>query len=331
MNQTWAGFPQVMDTDRWRSWMAGGAPRFGALASASLAPGWSGPDDRTHGSDAPWQADPRASAAPVPLGGMAPAHRPVAGSWVDGLAAAVAAGRIEARYRPAFDLPTGVVRGAEAVAAWPGAEGSSDPDDRLTGAAAGRAGAGPVVGAALHQLLQRVVQGFASGAPQTHGWWASIAFDEGLVAAPHPVQQMVSLLEEASFPGHRLVVELTERALSRGLANGTVGHLLSAGVQFALVDFGTGAISPSELRRVPMAYVRVALSGMSAEDSYDLGLVRSVVAAADALGISVLGDGIETDGQLELANQAGIGLVQGYRWGSPGPLSKLSSTWARLP
>lgn len=251
--------------------------------------------------------------------------------WIAALAAAVATGTVDARYRPVFDLPSGEVRGAEAVAVWPGGGEPGASDDRLASTADHPPDVAAAVGAALQQVAQRVVEEFALGVAQTNGWWASVAFDRGLVASPEPVQRLASVLERSGFPGQRLVVELTEGALSRGLANGTVDRLGSVGVRFAAVDFGAGAITPADLRRIPMAYVRVSVGGLSVDDPYDLGLVRSVVAAAEALGITVLGDGIETDEQLELANRSGIGLVQGYRWGSPGPLAKLSSTWARLP
>ena len=72
------------------------------------------------------------------------------------------------------------------------------------------------------------------------------------------------------MPRSRFVVELSERAFGEGLRNGTVNHLVSSGVQLAVADFGAGWLSPADLRRVPVAYVRVPVRGMTAEDPDDL-------------------------------------------------------------
>lgn len=283
---------------------------------------------RRRGDEVGWDA--RAGGADGPLGeGRAwpkPGAPRAAGPWAleQALADAVAGDDIEARYRPVFHLASGHVVGTEAVAALPGTL------DVAIAAPLAELGDRPeLLRPVLDRLVERVLAELADPVPVALRWWVSIGFDDGFVASPAPARALVAILERAALPRDRFVVELSEAALSRGVRNGTVAHLAAAGVRFAVADFGSAHLVPSDLRRVPMAYVRVPLGGLSVSDPYDVDLIRSVVAAADALAIPVLGDGVERDDQLDLVHQTGIGLVQGYRWGSAGPLAKLIGTWGR--
>lgn len=246
--------------------------------------------------------------------------------WAVGqaIAEAAAAGEVTARYRPIFQRGPDRMVGAEAVAALPGSV-----DAAILAPMADLGERQALLRPVLDQLVGQVIRELATPVPLARGWWVTVGFDDAFVGAPAPARSLVAALEAARMPRSRFVVELSERAFGEGLRNGTVNHLVSSGVQLAVADFGAGWLSPADLRRVPVAYVRVPVRGMTAEDPDDLDLVRSVAAAARTLAIPVLGDGVETSEQLELVDRCGVELVQGYWWGSPGPAAKLIERWGR--
>lgn len=237
---------------------------------------------------------------------------------------AAEAGQVEARYRPVLERGGHRVVGTEALAALPGAVDAAILAPRT------ELGERPgLLRPVLDRLVARVLADLSHPAALARGWWVSVGFDDGFVAGPAPARELVAAVDDSRLPAGRFVAELSERALGQGLRNGTASRLASAGIQVAVADFGAGWLAPADLRRIPVAYVRVPIRGLSADDPTDVALVGSVVAAARALAIPVLGDGVETDDELHLAHRCEVDLVQGYWWGSPGPAGKLIERWGR--
>lgn len=144
------------------------------------------------------------------------------------------------------------------------------------------------------------------------------------------------LLRQAELndvPPSRLRVEVTETALlhdpRRSAAE--LGQLSSAGVSVALDDFGTGFSSLSWLTDFPVDVVKVDRSFTSdvVHDARKAAVVRAITSASDAMGFSVIAEGIETDEQLECLAELGCALGQGYLFGAPAPLGE--EPWARYP
>lgn len=94
-------------------------------------------------------------------------------------------------------------------------------------------------------------------------------------------------------------------------------------------DLALGRVRPSTLGAELRSVVGVGADLIVADDPADRALVRSVVAVAEQLGVEVVAEGVEGDDEVEAAIAAGISLVQGFRWGSPGSLEKLLATWSR--
>ena len=130
-------------------------------------------------------------------------------------------------------------------------------------------------------------------------------------------------LRRYEIPAELLVLEITESAMAADTEMSLVvlSQLRALGVTLAVDDFGTGYSSLSNLRRFPVAKVKIDRSFVAgiAEDPDDAEIVRAVVAMSLAMGLEVVAEGIETDEQHVLLRQLGVQLGQGWLFGRPVP------------
>ena len=130
-----------------------------------------------------------------------------------------------------------------------------------------------------------------------------------------------AVLNETGLDPSCLEVEVTETAAIENpeVAIAVLRELGAMGVSTALDDFGTGQSSLERLRQLPIDTLKVDRSfiatALDSED--DEALVRSMVALGHAMGLRVVGEGVETEEQLELLRSMGCELAQGYLYSEP--------------
>ena len=98
------------------------------------------------------------------------------------------------------------------------------------------------------------------------------------------------------------------------------------GVRLAIDDFGTGYSSLSYLKRFPVDAVKVdrAFVDGLGTDPHDSALVAAIVAMADALGLEVTAEGVETQDQLAILQRLQCRRAQGFYLARPMPADALS-------
>jgi diguanylate cyclase (GGDEF)-like protein len=132
---------------------------------------------------------------------------------------------------------------------------------------------------------------------------------------------VAATLHETGLPAHCLHLELTETAVigDEALASALLARLHRTGVKVWLDDFGTGFSGLSHLRRVPVDGVKIDRSFIAdvLRDPDDLALTTAIIAMAHSLGITVVAEGVEKEGQLKLLLERSCDLAQGYWLGYP--------------
>jgi diguanylate cyclase (GGDEF)-like protein len=136
-------------------------------------------------------------------------------------------------------------------------------------------------------------------------------------------------LQAAHLAPSGLKLEITESVAMHD-AEATIETLQSLkalGIGLAIDDFGTGYSSLAYLKRFPVDTLKVDRSFVDGlgEDPQNTAIVQSVLALAKALGLSVTGEGIETDLQRRLLRDLGCERGQGYLFARPRPAVDLDA------
>ena len=138
---------------------------------------------------------------------------------------------------------------------------------------------------------------------------------------PDFLEQVLSLLARTGARPERLKLELTESMLVADMAQVIKKmHALKAhGISFSLDDFGTGFSSLSYLKLLPLdqlkidqAFIRDVLNNPS-----DAAIVKVIIGLAQALGLGVIAEGVETQPQRDFLAAAGCSAYQGYFFSRP--------------
>jgi diguanylate cyclase (GGDEF)-like protein len=129
------------------------------------------------------------------------------------------------------------------------------------------------------------------------------------------------VLGESGLDPRRLELEITEgMVLEHSEAViGTMRALRGMGIRLVLDDFGTANANLSYLRGFPFDAVKIDRSFLRAlnTDRQARALVEAMLAMARALGLEVVGEGVETPEQLAMLRHLRCDLIQGYLLGRP--------------
>ena len=113
-----------------------------------------------------------------------------------------------------------------------------------------------------------------------------------------------------------LCVEITETALLRETTTvrDNLAGIRARGIRIAVDDFGTGYASLAYLRQYPIDVLKIDRSfvGNVTTDDQARKLVAGIVALADALGITVTAEGVESEAQATILRQLRCPGAQGF-------------------
>ena len=137
---------------------------------------------------------------------------------------------------------------------------------------------------------------------------------------------VVRALADSGLAAERLELELTESLVMRQ------GHedvqplrrLREIGTRIAIDDFGTGYSSLGYLQRLPITTLKLDQSFIAALQSEEPEMssehiVRAVIQLAHSLKLTVVAEGVETEGQRDMLELLGCDCLQGFLLGRPLP------------
>jgi len=127
---------------------------------------------------------------------------------------------------------------------------------------------------------------------------------------------VASVMQSFDVDPAMIEIELTESALIGDVDEvlEVLSALKATGVRIALDDFGTGFSSISHLARFPIDVLKIDRSFVSkiGEDEQVETLVSALIAMARRLSLTVVAEGVETEGQAAFVTDEGCDLLQGY-------------------
>ncbi|MBV8403281.1 MAG: EAL domain-containing protein [Gammaproteobacteria bacterium] len=135
---------------------------------------------------------------------------------------------------------------------------------------------------------------------------------------------VVECLDSTGVTPGQVCFEIAESAVIANLdhARRFVGVLHGMGCQFALDDFGSGVGSFSNLKTLPLDYLKIDGSFIRnlARDSVNQAMVTAMIKLARTLNFKVIAEHVEDSAAEEAARRMGVDYLQGYAIGRPQPL-----------
>ncbi len=128
-------------------------------------------------------------------------------------------------------------------------------------------------------------------------------------------------VEAAGVPFGQLKLEITESTLmtDRDAALVIIRELVAQGACFVIDDFGTGYSSLAYLKELPVSQLKIDQGFVRGvlTDANDAAIVKTVIALAHGLGLGVVAEGIEEEGQLAALLAWNCEFGQGYYFNRP--------------
>ncbi len=128
--------------------------------------------------------------------------------------------------------------------------------------------------------------------------------------------RLKDVLVEYELPPDALMLEITEGTFMQdGAAALETMHAIRAlGIGLSVDDFGTGYSSLSRLAHLPIRELKIDRSFMRdiERDASALAIATAVVRVGQGLGMTVVAEGVETEGQCKMLAELGCDVVQGF-------------------
>lgn len=222
-------------------------------------------------------------------------------------------------YQDVIDLSTGHTTGVEALIRWirPG-HGLVAPDQFIP--VAERSALINDIGRwVLHEATQQLARWELTDS-STSDLTLAVNISGRHLVSSQLLTDVTDALTSSGIDPRRLTIELTETVLvDDPVATSNMEALRSLGVQIAIDDFGTGFTSIGQLPRLPVDTLKIDRSFVASTDPVYQELVRLIVSAAHAFGLSVVGEGIEYEHQADRLRDADAEYGQGFLFARPAP------------
>jgi diguanylate cyclase (GGDEF)-like protein/PAS domain S-box-containing protein len=240
---------------------------------------------------------------------------------------AIENGELHVFYQPQIDLETGDLVGCEALVRWLHPQWGMISPVRFIPVAEDNGFIGVlgewVLRTACRQLKCWQVEGF--DVPKVAVNLSARQFEQGGI-----VQLVSDVLAETGLSPACLELEITESVImDNDAAFEKIDALRALGVLLSVDDFGTGYSSLSYLNRLPIQQLKIDRSFVVAlaDDVQNGAIVRAIIALGKSLGVSVIAEGVEDEGQAFFLRREGCDHGQGFLYGKPLPVIEFERAW----
>ncbi|MDR1961942.1 MAG: EAL domain-containing protein, partial [Gracilibacteraceae bacterium] len=139
-------------------------------------------------------------------------------------------------------------------------------------------------------------------------------------------------IESNSIDPHMIELEVTEQLALTTASRRRLAQLKELGVRLAMDDFGMGHTSLMYLKEFDLSTLK--LDGVLVKDILDSAtsrdIIMSIVHLADASGIELIAEYVETREQSDILHALGVHVYQGYLYSKPLSPDRLFTYWEGL-
>ena len=237
----------------------------------------------------------------------------------------------EVYYQPKVSIKTGKIVQAEALIRWHHPEkGLIMPDQFIRYAEA--CGLILKIGEWVMEESIRQMQRWQAGEKSVKIESIAINVSTPQFNQPDFVDNTIQLLDTYSVSPSRIEFELTESVMldnSQGAID-KIRELEALGIHIALDDFGTGYSSLSYLKHLPVSIIKIDRSFISdlKHNQNSLMIVKTIITIAKSLGLTVIAEGVETEGELRILKELECDYYQGFLCEQALPTAKLETLLA---
>ncbi|MFT7474668.1 MAG: EAL domain-containing protein (putative c-di-GMP-specific phosphodiesterase class I) [Verrucomicrobiales bacterium] len=139
---------------------------------------------------------------------------------------------------------------------------------------------------------------------------------------PQLLERIDSIINESKVDRSRIVFEVTEGATTTAEGVQLLKRIRELGVKIAIDDFGSGQSNLSYLNTLPAQILKLDRSLVTpmVDDVGAASVVRKAIEMAHDLGMTVVGEGVETNEELDALRRVRCDRIQGWLTGRPAPL-----------
>ena len=222
--------------------------------------------------------------------------------------------QFQLEFFPAIDMASGSTVGAEALVRWRHPALGLLLPERFMPAAEDSGLIVPLGAWVLRQACQRARRWDQARRPMA----VAVNLSPAQFVQKDLAAQVEAELAAHALPAAQLELEVTEAALMRGgaAARATLRTLHELGVGLTIDRFGTGYSGLGQMKDYPVDKLKIDrsfLAGLEQEGSENARVVRAIIGVGHGLGMRVVAEGVETDGQRAFLQAHGCDEYQGLQ------------------
>ncbi len=223
-------------------------------------------------------------------------------------------------YQPLFSMEDQSLVGVEALVRWRHPERGIIPPDAFIPFAEEHGLIAGIDAIVLDEACRQLAEwSRRDGWPDSFTMAINVSGRE--LAAANFADLVTDAIRRHALAPQRICLEITETAFVGGWSEiqETLSSLSTSGVRIALDDFGTGYSSLAHLQHMKVDVVKIDRSFVEhiGRSDRDREIVAAVTAMSHALGISVVGEGVETDKQFDTLVGLDCDQCQGFLLARP--------------
>lgn len=238
---------------------------------------------------------------------------------------AIRTGQLVVHYQPIVELTTGHVNRVEALVRWQHPVRGMVPPGAFLSVAAE---SGLIVDVGEHVLREACRQAALWSVAVGREVLVSVNVAERQLLDASLVDTVRRVISETGIKPSQLELELTEELIVERLDSRLTAlyELVNMGVKLAIDDFGTSRASLSQLKRLDMVdtlKIDRAFVIDVANDAVDRKIITAIVALAESVGMEIVAEGVEDRDQVEVLQDLGVDLIQGFYFHRPAPAEQI--------